>query len=410
MKKKRNDIKIVDGEEIIEESDSDTGSVTYNSQIFGCKLSKDTCVPEQEGKDLQEISFTTVDSSESEIIIPKASKNKYHFCLFCEKPQSRLPRHLMDRHKNEKGMINYLKASGKDRKKELSKIRNAGDYRPNVAVKKAGKGEYVAKRRKSKGCALVENYVHCPACLGFFQKRDLYRHDCPEGKQGPRRNLAKKGRLLLPESARSPDMKDQLRAFWEDMRQDARLLAARKDDIINELVGNCLKIKGNERISFNEIRNKARELGRLLIELRATAKLPSGSLSDFLRPDFFPTVVKAAKTVAGFNESDCTFQTPSLAKKLGHSITACADIIEKKAIENRDEHLQKSAKDFLKLYRRKWRIEISSHAERTLQKKRRGKRKRIPLCRDVAKLSEHLQKKTQEASNRLKNWDTSNIH
>ena len=72
------------------------------------------------------------------------------------------------------------------------------------------------------------------------------------------------------------------------------------------------------------------------------------------------------KTVAGFTESDCTFQTPSLSKKLGHSITSCTNIIETKAIETQDDDLQKSAKHFLKLYRRKWQTEILSHAEHTL--------------------------------------------
>ena len=387
-------------------TESDNESVSYDFFHWN----QDSSLHEREGEEVQKNCDAKVGSeSEGEIIIPKASKQKYHFCLFCEKPQSRLCRHLINCHSQEKGMTNYLKASGKDKKNELSKLRNAGDYRHNLQVQKAGKGEFVAKRRKSKEIVNVENYVHCPACLGFFQKQDLYRHDCPDGKQGPRRNLLKKGRLLLPDPASASVMDDRVRAFWGDMRQDVILLAASKDDLINALVGTCLKVKGNEKHHFNETRNKARELGRLLIELRATSKLPNACLSDFLRPEQFQTVLMATKKVAGFNESDCTFMTPSLAKKLGHSLSSCADIIETKAIETKDDLLEKSAKQFLKLHRNKWRSEISAHADRTLHKKKKGNHKRVPLCRDVATLSKHLQDKIEAASEMLQRGDTSKV-
>jgi hypothetical protein len=301
-------------------------------------------------------------------------------------------------------MIQYLSARGRKQKKaELSKLRNAGDYHHNLAVKKAGKGEFVAKRRKRNKHASPTKYVHCPACLGYYQKIDLYRHICPAAeKGGPRRQLAKKGQLLLPDdSVNSQEFGEAVRAFWGDMRQDRVLLHAKHDDLVNKMVKSLLTKKGNDKLQFNTIRNAARELGRLLIELRDISNSPNAGLADFLQPHHFQTVVSATKRVAGFNETNSTFETPSLAKKIGNHLSFCGDILETEAISACDEVLCKSTKQFLKLHRKKWHEEISSHADHTLYKKKKGTHKRIPLCKDVAKLSEHLQGKSQEASEKL---------
>ena len=389
-------------------SDSSDGeSTTYDNDFPQLAVrSGDTPRSENSGADTSSCIDDCPSISDKSIRLAKADEKpgtKYHYCVFCEKPQSRLPRHLETCHQNEKGMIKYLNANGKQRKAELSKLRNAGDYQHNVAVVKAGKGELVAKRRKRDQCSSPSKYVHCPDCLGYFQKIDLYRHSCPaREKDGPRRQLARKGQLLLPEnSVDSQELGDMVRAFWGDMRQNEVLLTAKNDDLVNAAVRAMLKKKGNEKLYFNTIRNTARELGRLLIKLRDISCLPNAGLADFLKPEHFRTIINATKQVALYNEENCTFQKPTLAKKIGNSLSFCGDILETRAIESRDEVLENSSKQFLKLHQKRWHEEISSHADRTLHKKKRGTHKRIPLCRDVAQLSKHLQDKSQQASEKL---------
>ena len=103
--------------------------------------------------------------------------NVPHFCVFCEKPQARLKRHLLAKHKDEKTLIPLLNA-GKDRvKQELTKLRHAGDHAHNVKVLQSGNGNMVVKRRKRKQTS-SNDFVPCSKCFGWFSKSDLWRNKC----------------------------------------------------------------------------------------------------------------------------------------------------------------------------------------------------------------------------------------
>ncbi|KAK7465993.1 hypothetical protein BaRGS_00037430, partial [Batillaria attramentaria] len=235
-------------------------------------------------------------------------------------------------------------------------------------------------------------------------KKDMYRHDCvacPKEDCGPRRQLVKKGKLLMPGGYEKDS--EALQLFWNSLTNDNVAVVAKNDSLIGIFGTSAIKTKrkGFDKDNFAQIRNSVRELSRLLIELRSMTKQPNAGLSEFIVPEHFQAVVGATKKVAGYCEATCSFKIPSLAQKLGHSLHKCADIMEAKAIENRDEVEEQNAKGYLKLHDKWWNPEVSAHADRTLYRQKKGRAKRIPLCKDVAALSEFLSKKSVEAIGNL---------
>ncbi|KAK7492313.1 hypothetical protein BaRGS_00016410 [Batillaria attramentaria] len=200
---------------------------------------------------------------------------KKHYCVFCGNAQSRLQRHLESKHSEEKGMVQFLNSTGKTKKDELAKLRHAGDHQHNIQVFKRGEGEIVVKRGKRDSSPPQENFLPCPKCLGYFQKKDMYRHDCvacPKEDCGPRRQLVKKGKLLMPGVYEKDS--EALQLFWNSLTNDNVAVVAKNDSLIGIFGTSAIKTKrkGFDKDNFAQIRNSVRELSRLLIELRSMTK------------------------------------------------------------------------------------------------------------------------------------------
>ena len=112
----------------------------------------------------------------------KRQYDKKHFCLYCEQPQNKLPRHLQLHHKNEIEVTKILSLpkNSKKRKVLLFRILNKGNYNHNYEVIKRKKGTIIPLRRPTSNIPYTE-YAPCEHCYGFVLKRDLWRHvqSCP---------------------------------------------------------------------------------------------------------------------------------------------------------------------------------------------------------------------------------------
>ncbi|KAL8574806.1 hypothetical protein ACOMHN_031913 [Nucella lapillus] len=335
---------------------------------------------------------------------------QHHYCLFCDQPQARLPRHLETVHRDEKSMVPYLNAKGSsEKRKEMAKLRNAGDHQHNIDVLKKEEGHVVVKRRK-RDCstAKLEDFIPCPDCYGYFQKADLYRHKCVQKNQESRRDLVKRGKLLLPDT-KTKGTPDLYRAFFNTLSGGAVSLLAKTDSLIRDVAAKELKTCGFNKDKFSQVRNKARELAQLLVALRQLSKDKNGKLSNYLKPERFNLVIAATKQAAGYDENKFSFATPSLATKLGNSLMTCAMILEARAVETTDEVLLNDAKSYILLHKARWHEEVSAHARRTLIVKSTGHQKRLPLSQDVAKLARHLSSVADETTKNLSDAVEENV-
>ena len=101
-----------------------------------------------------------VDSEEKEriIVVPTENQNgrtydKRHFCMFCNKSQAKLPRHLISTciHRNEIQVATYMAEDDKDiNLKMLTRMRNIGIHRHNSDVIREGKEIFLVAYRPSK--------------------------------------------------------------------------------------------------------------------------------------------------------------------------------------------------------------------------------------------------------------------
>ncbi|XP_054600808.1 uncharacterized protein [Nothobranchius furzeri] len=81
----------------------------------------------------------------------KGDKRKYdkrQYCVYCQKPLSKMARHLIRKHGNEKvAQATCLPKNSKKQQQIFELLRRKGNYYHNVKVLQEGKGEIVTYRR-----------------------------------------------------------------------------------------------------------------------------------------------------------------------------------------------------------------------------------------------------------------------
>lgn len=254
-----------------------------------------------------------------------------HFCYICGKPQSKIARHLKTHEKTsvDVAQVLALPKYSKERKKMLNKLQNQWNYKHNTDVLKSGTG-FLKIRRKSNKKYDPKQYVHYMYCQAMYLRRDLWRHvrKClskpAEANAGPGRTRV----LSLATMSESAQCQQISKGVW-------KLLTAMKDDDVSAAVCSDFCILQLEQSLFNKhgqdptkyeyIRQKLREVGRLLLTLHKEFSV--FTIEDAIRPAHFHLVIQAVKKVSGFDEEKHCYKTPSLALKLGHSLQKVCDIL-----------------------------------------------------------------------------------
>jgi len=119
------------------------------------------------------------------------------------------------------------------------------------------------------------------------------------------------------------------------MKQDEVTSVSRNDFLILQLAQSLYNKHGNDSTKFEYIRQKVREMGRLLMSLRSKCSL--FSFEDAVKPNNFYKVIEAVRDVAGYDEEKHCYHIPSLALKLGHSLKKIGSIILCRAIAAEDD-------------------------------------------------------------------------
>ena len=198
----------------------------------------------------------------------KTKLDKRHFCPFCEQSFTKLKRHLLRKHQDEREMFSFLSATKEDKITEFKKLRNAGDHLHNIKVLKSGQGEIVTQRKLKNNESDSNQFVPCSICLGYFYKRDLWRHKCVTKNKIPKRQLVRSGQLLLPSNVEN----EGLAAIFSSLRADNTSIIAKSDSLIKLYAEREFQKNGHDKDRHPHIRNKIKELARLLLALREKNK------------------------------------------------------------------------------------------------------------------------------------------
>lgn len=326
--------------------------------------------------------------------------DKKFYCLYCGEPKCKLKDHILAKHHDEEDVAKFnTESTKKEKDKIYEKIRNLGNHLHNIKVLQEGKGELSVRYRPTDGKAHVDDYGPCPYCYGYFIRRELWRHrpSCklkPETVNQTKEKMAVTSRLLLPCTGNSSTI---LGKVINSMKADDISRIAKSDSTIMAFGEKLCKRHGHDDEQHNYIRQKMREMARLLKEIRAMTHLPNTSLAECLHPQYFNTIVQCSRNIAGFDSSANRYGTPSLALKIGHSLQKCLKIVIGRSIEVGNNITNSNAEKLQTLIDLNWTDEVSSNALKTLQEGKRNKGSRVlPLADDVKLLSDHLKSESKK--------------
>ncbi|XP_027146574.1 uncharacterized protein LOC109142298 isoform X3 [Larimichthys crocea] len=317
--------------------------------------------------------------------------NKRHYCLYCFKPYAKIARHLDKKHSNVEEVaqaFSYPKGSA-ERKLQITLIRNKGNRHHNFEVLEEGKGVMVPSQQSSAPVS-VKDYLHCKYCEALLKRKVIWRHmkKCKLAKTSIKPGRTRVQSLCAAGQPVPKDINDKVWGLVNGMNQDSITDIIRQEKYILKLGEHFYNKKGTDKSQHQYIRQKMREMGRLVLQAKTLGKLKT--IHDFFLPANFCHVVKAVKMVCGWSEDTSSFKIPSLALKLGHSLTKIADIAEFEARMSENKKALENVVTFRTLKENKWDEWVSSHALRNLRESKWNTPLLIPYCEDVVRLHNHI--------------------
>nr|XP_055049735.1 uncharacterized protein LOC129435570 isoform X2 [Misgurnus anguillicaudatus] len=333
------------------------------------------------------------------------SYNKKQYCLYCSKPYAKMARHLEFVHRNEVEVakaVAFPKRS-KERRVQLNLLRKRGNFAHNTDVVRKGEGEMIACYRPKK-CKNPKEFIHCIHCQGLYNKLSLWKHikNCPLKPKDDEAQGRKRVRSLC--ALKTPvglEVSKGFKKVLSLMNYDEVSRVIHSDRCIMQLGEHMFNRMGSDVTKHDYIRQKMREVGRLLLEARRIT--PLKTMEDFMIPANFKHVISAVKVVSGFDEEKNSYRIPSLALKLGHSLKKICSIVESNAMMYGDHERAECARDFRKVHQARWNEYISAGAITTLKEAKWNAPQIIPFTQDVKVLHAHLEKKRDKFLNKLKN-------
>lgn len=341
--------------------------------------------------------------------------NKKHFCLYCPEQCLKMARHLVRKHSDEPAVAKALTypLKSKERKLHLDLIRNKGNRAHNNDVLKSGIGTLVPSQQTSKP-VMASDYMHCINCEALLKRKSLWRHmsrcrlsqKCSSQKQG-------KSRIQSICSFAQPVPDGISKKVWEmvnSMHIDEITKTVKEESCILRFGEHLYAKHGHDKGKHEYIRQKMRELGRLILLAKGTGKLKK--IEDFYKPSNFNLVIDAVKEVAGFDTEKNAYKTPSLALKLGHGLKKIADILECDAQMKVpvDEQFIDNVRRTRNLLEKKWDVLVSSRALQNLKEAKWNAPQLLPFTDDVKRMHMYLDDVRQESLSKLnddpnkKNW------
>lgn len=185
-----------------------------------------------------------------------------------------------------------------------------------------------------------------------------------------------------------PGVKVEVWKLLSNMVQDEVCSAVKSDVCIMEYGEHLYNRLGYDVGKHEYIRQKLRELRRLLICSRKIT--PLKTIQDHIIPANFMHVVQSVKRVAGYDSQTNTYKRPSLALKIGNSLTKISLLVESCANVQNNYSAAKDARTFRRVYETRWNELVSAASLRTLQEAKWNAPLLLPFTKDVQTLHSYL--------------------
>ncbi|KAG5891913.1 hypothetical protein JTB14_022663 [Gonioctena quinquepunctata] len=319
------------------------------------------------------------------------SGRKRDFCIYCQTEQAKLSRHLIRQHKDKERVMELLTHSkgSKERKEIFSTIRKNGQFFFNTNNSVNTGERKVTRRPNAKFGKTATDFVTCPSCCGDYAKTSLRHHfrRCNTSGKTKQRNILVKSRQMVGRIHKKAS--DVLRKkVFPTLQEDNVTKEIRYDELVI-LFGNKLCQKYRDPHFYDMIRQKLRQLGRFLLEIKKfQPKIES--LFDVFYPKNYDNTILAVQSLAGLNESGTGFKTPSLATSIGTLLKQVGLLCISVWIKSQEKQKQTFAEDFVKLLTEDYGANINRTALETQTKNKRQSKVVLPLKEDIQKLQSYL--------------------
>lgn len=366
-------------------------------------------------------SFQGVSVTRKKTATGKRDYSKRYACYICGQLVLSVPKHLEKlikepKHKECATTLKSLKPKSRERREFIQKFRSSGNFKHNSTVMNTGAGHLILKSRPKEAVS-PSHVTSCIHCGETYRKAWYNRHqrecrmkpqqqpDLLQQHRLPALNLSK---FMAPKRFSEVIKAEFEENVYKKIRDDDRGLAAKADPLIKTFGLELMDDLGEYDDPADEIRNKMRELGRLVLALKGINK-DITCLEDALTPDFFEDVIEATRQAAEYDNATRTFKVPSLAKRIGESLQKCVIILKKRAIVEKNEDLRKNLEDFLALHAIDWSKKINRKAHLNLQEIRYNKPTQLPDKEDAVKLVDFIKSETEKTFNQLKDDPTNAV-
>lgn len=115
----------------------------------------------------------------SKTVSAHTSCTKRQFCIYCQKSNTKIARHLERMHSTETDVAYALSFPKRSKRRHmlLEQLRKKGNYQHNIEVIRSGNGDIVMQKRTKRKRSAKE-YLPCQYCLAFFLREGLEKHEC----------------------------------------------------------------------------------------------------------------------------------------------------------------------------------------------------------------------------------------
>ena len=213
-----------------------------DSHVTACQSleqeKRDSCLPDNVAGDANttadKVCQPSVLNARKDGMVTYCDKRPY--CLFCGEPQSKIQRHWLSKHREEREVIELMSLRDRtERVRRVTRLRNLGNHRHNKKVLETGRGEFLVTYRRKRD-ATASEYVPCKNCWAYVLKVELFRHRCKFPKKETRvqeRRAAEAKQLLPPPKETSAEVQKLSNGMmFGSVRVTCRLIRTRN-------VGQC---------------------------------------------------------------------------------------------------------------------------------------------------------------------------
>lgn len=319
--------------------------------------------------------------------------NLKHPCPFCNKSFCHFAQHVLgNSHSEEKEVMDILKLDvskeneKKKRKAKIQLLRLRGENQNNMKVMSKGSGEIILGRRLDGDWEFnINKFGPCPSCKGWLKLCSMWRHQsrCVGRESGSQMRTT--GELTTESAVLSGRLSDQAsdalkKEVFTIMTNDSPGRVAKGDSLIISL-GNMWMQRnvGNKLMRRYYTSSIMRLMAKLLIHLRNIHKAEDTPLWDFIKPQYYQSVVEAALLCCAPDESDTEdLSSPSNALKLGFDLKRISSMKHAESIMQKDGESKKDSKEFLFLMNSSWGHKVTKLARTLLDERQFNKKIQLP--------------------------------